>query len=60
MPDTENCGRIRRKIPKTWSVEVVVGEVGKKVGWNRGVARGACCVVSMWADLWVPVVVFLY
>ena len=25
MPDTENCGRIPRKIPKTWSVEVVVG-----------------------------------
>ena len=29
MPDTENCGRIPRKIPKTWSVEVVVGEGGK-------------------------------
>ena len=27
MPDTENCGRIPRKIPKTWSVEVVVGEL---------------------------------
>ena len=26
MPETENCGRIPRKIPKTWSVEVVVGE----------------------------------
>ena len=26
MPDTENCGRIPRKIPKTWSAEVVVGE----------------------------------
>ena len=25
MPDTENCGRIPRKIPKTWSAEVVVG-----------------------------------
>ena len=25
MPNTENCGRIPRKIPKTWSVEVVVG-----------------------------------
>ena len=25
MPDTETCGRIPRKIPKTWSVEVVVG-----------------------------------
>ena len=29
MPDTENCGRIPRKIPKTWSAEVVVGEGGK-------------------------------
>ena len=25
MPDTENCGRIPRKIPKIWSAEVVVG-----------------------------------
>ena len=25
MPDTENCGRIPRKIPKTRSAEVVVG-----------------------------------
>ena len=29
MPDTENCGRIPRKIPKTWSVEVVVGIAAK-------------------------------
>ena len=28
MPDTENCGRIPRKIPKTWSVEVVAGVLG--------------------------------
>ena len=35
-------------------------QAGKEVGWNRGVARGACCVVSVWADLPVPVVVFLY
>ena len=90
MPDTENCGRIPRKIPKTWSAEVVVGDhpslhlhfvfltyelvvklsvvlmwsghlqAGEEVGWNRGVAQGACCVISVWADLPVPVVVFLY
>ena len=35
-------------------------QAGKDVGWNRGVAQGACCVVSVWADLPVPVVVFLY
>ena len=29
-------------------------QAGKEVGWNRGVARGACCVVSVWADLPVP------
>ena len=42
MPDTENCGRIPRKIPKTWSVEVVVGGlkfhfvglVSRKYFWN--------------------------
>ena len=27
MPDTENCRRIPRKIPKTRSVEVVVGDI---------------------------------
>ena len=30
MPDTENCGRIPRKIPKTWSAEVVVGGSASK------------------------------
>ena len=35
-------------------------QAGKEVGWNRGVARGACCMVSVWADLPVPMVVFLY
>ena len=35
-------------------------EVGNEVGWNRGVAQGACCLVSVWADLPVPMVVFLY
>ena len=35
-------------------------QASKEVGWNRGVAWGACCVGSVWADLSVPVVVFLY
>ena len=35
-------------------------QAGKEVDWNRGVAQGACCVVSAWADLPVPLVVFLY
>ena len=29
MHNTENCGHIPRNIPKTRSVEVVVGEIGK-------------------------------
>ena len=29
----------------------------RKEGWNRGVARGACCLWTVWADLPVPDVV---
>ena len=35
-------------------------QAGKEVGWNQVVARGACCVVFVWTDLLVPVVLFLY